>query len=287
MLDEWSTLVNPQRDLGPSHVHGITAGDVLDAPTFGEVVGDLFERMRGAVLVAHNLRFDHEFLTAEVGRCGGQLPALPALCTLVLDAQLDPDAGSRKLAACCARIGYAIPHAHAALDDARAAAALLTAHLSVAAGAGATTLAQIGCEPLAWPTMWPAVEPSNRRHARGGRAVGTGAQAGYLSQLVACPRGVGSSDPNIAAYLDVLDRALEDRRITSIEAEVLLETAARWGLNRTQVAAAHRSYLEALADAAMADGVLTDLERNDLELVSRLLGTAPPGADGPSGPPVL
>jgi DNA polymerase III epsilon subunit-like protein len=30
---EWSTLVNPQRDVGPTHIHGITAREVLDAPT--------------------------------------------------------------------------------------------------------------------------------------------------------------------------------------------------------------------------------------------------------------
>lgn len=58
VLDEWSTLVNPGRDVGAIHVHGITAGEVLDAPTFREVAGDLVERLDGAVFVAHNLRFD-------------------------------------------------------------------------------------------------------------------------------------------------------------------------------------------------------------------------------------
>ena len=34
---EWATLVNPQRDVGPTSIHGITARDVLDAPTFKDV----------------------------------------------------------------------------------------------------------------------------------------------------------------------------------------------------------------------------------------------------------
>jgi ATP-dependent Lhr-like helicase len=69
VTDEWSTLVNPRRDVGATHVHGITATDLVDAPLFGEIAGDLLERLDGAVLTAHNLRFDQQFLVAEVGRC--------------------------------------------------------------------------------------------------------------------------------------------------------------------------------------------------------------------------
>ncbi|MBK9697231.1 MAG: 3'-5' exonuclease [Propionibacteriaceae bacterium] len=29
---EWTTLVNPGRDVGPTNLHGIAAKDVLDAP---------------------------------------------------------------------------------------------------------------------------------------------------------------------------------------------------------------------------------------------------------------
>ena len=35
--DEWVTLLNPQRDLGPQHIHGILTADVLDAPEFDDV----------------------------------------------------------------------------------------------------------------------------------------------------------------------------------------------------------------------------------------------------------
>ena len=31
-LREFETLVNPERDIGPTHVHGLTSGDVLNAP---------------------------------------------------------------------------------------------------------------------------------------------------------------------------------------------------------------------------------------------------------------
>ena len=35
--DHWSTIVNPRRDVGPTHVHGLTATDVSTAPTFDEI----------------------------------------------------------------------------------------------------------------------------------------------------------------------------------------------------------------------------------------------------------
>ncbi len=33
----WDTLVNPGRDVGATSIHGITAQDVLRAPTFAQV----------------------------------------------------------------------------------------------------------------------------------------------------------------------------------------------------------------------------------------------------------
>ncbi|MCB1002995.1 MAG: DEAD/DEAH box helicase [Acidimicrobiales bacterium] len=277
VIDEWSTLVNPERDIGATHIHGIAAGDVLDAPTFADITGDLLQRLDGAVLTAHNLRFDRDFLTAEFDRSGHPLPPLPALCTLQLVTRLDPATASRKLAVCCARIGHPIPHEHAALHDARAAAALLLAYLPVAERAGATELHQLGCHPTNWPTAWRSAPPSGRRHERGAASNRRDDQASYVASLVARLDDTGSSDPDIVAYHDVLDRALEDRRITELEARVLNDTAVAWGLTPAQVQKAHRAYLEGLVTAALADDIITDRERADIELVARLLQTDVPG----------
>ena len=39
--DEYETLVNPRRDVGATHIHGITARDTKNAPLFSEIVGDV------------------------------------------------------------------------------------------------------------------------------------------------------------------------------------------------------------------------------------------------------
>ena len=68
LLEEWSTLLNPQRDVGKSNIHGITASMVSTAPLFEEVVNDIFRIINGRVLVAHQFSFDARMLAQELNR---------------------------------------------------------------------------------------------------------------------------------------------------------------------------------------------------------------------------
>ena len=63
--DEWTTLVNPRRDIGRTDIHGIGAGDVAHAPLREEIAGDVGMRLRDAVVVGPHLRFDLGFLASE------------------------------------------------------------------------------------------------------------------------------------------------------------------------------------------------------------------------------
>ncbi|GGS96843.1 hypothetical protein GCM10010156_63820 [Planobispora rosea] len=120
-VDEWHSLIDPRRDTGAVHVHGITPAMVADAPVIHEVLDEIWGRIAGRVLVAHNASFDLRFLRA--------LPdshwVTETLCTQRLAPQFLP-AGNGKwtLAACCERAGVPLVNAHAALADARATAAL-------------------------------------------------------------------------------------------------------------------------------------------------------------------
>jgi ATP-dependent Lhr-like helicase len=278
VLDEWATLVNPVRDIGPTSVHGISAGECLDAPMFGEIAGDVLDRLDGAVVAAHNHRFDWGFLVAEYGRAGHVLPSLPGLCTIALGLRVQPAMASRRLAACCDEFGIPLPRAHTALDDARATAQLLAAYVHLACPGGDTRLEALGCDPTTWPASLPDLPASGRRHPRGDRRR-TDDQGNYLRGLVARLDGHDATDALVAGYLELLDRVLEDRRLTTVEADELASTAASWGLGVAAVDAAHRRYFAGLADVALADGVLTDAERNDLDLVRRLLQLEPAELD--------
>ena len=56
LIEEWSTLVNPQSPIPPfiEHYTGITGAMVKGAPTFAELGNELLARLDGRLLVAHN-----------------------------------------------------------------------------------------------------------------------------------------------------------------------------------------------------------------------------------------
>ncbi len=129
-VSEWSSLVQPGRDPGPTIVHGITESDLAGAPTFEDLTTALAVQLDGAVVTAHNLAFDAAFLAAEWQRAGTVRPPAPGLCTLTLARRLDPRrAEGYSLAACSAAAGIDQPAAHRALADARVTAALLGSQL--------------------------------------------------------------------------------------------------------------------------------------------------------------
>ena len=74
IASEWSTLLNPGVSIPPAiqSLTGITNDMVVLAPRFDEVAGELYRRLEGRLLVAHNARFDYGFLRNEFRRSGLQ-----------------------------------------------------------------------------------------------------------------------------------------------------------------------------------------------------------------------
>lgn len=67
IIREFVSLVNPGRDIGPSRIHGLTSEDVIQAPSFQDLYGHLYEIMDGSLAIAgHNIRFDRQFLESEM-----------------------------------------------------------------------------------------------------------------------------------------------------------------------------------------------------------------------------
>lgn len=273
-LTEWATLVDPERDVGPSHIHGISASDVVGAPKFATVAGDLLALLNGAVVVAHNLRFDWSFLLAEYERAGHPLPAIPAVCTLQLGTRVLPALADRTLQGCCAAVGVGTASPHAAAADAATTADLLTALLARAWDGPERSLEAINCEPLMWPAEMPEIPASGQTHQRGSHEH-VDRQGSYLAQILADMPAHNTNDPDVAGYLEVLDRALEDRRLSEEEADELRSVAEEWGISTRHLAAVHRTYLRAMTLSAARDGVISVTERDDLNRVSRLLGVSP------------
>ena len=273
VVDEWCTLINPQRDLGPQHIHGIQASELRDAPTFADVAGDLARYLAGRVVVAHNLLFDLRFLTAEYAKLGAQVPldADHGLCTMRLS-DLYLDSPARSLAACCTSAGFDHVEQHSALHDARACARLLAHCLQTAERPEPWIAMWSRVRQHPWPALPPSCGRTHRRHTTSVRP------ATFLARLIArlprVPQPAHADD-----YLALLDRALLDRHLSASEQDALIDTAEALHLTFTDTMELHRAYLAALAVAAWQDGVVTTTERSDLLAVAELLGLPAQDAD--------
>lgn len=268
---EWTTLVNPGRDVGPTSLHGICARDVLDAPCFADIAPHVLRSVAGRTIVAHNSRFDTGFLAAEFIRAGVPLRALPlpSLCTMQWASRF-LSAQSRRLVDCCAAAGIQLENAHCALGDAKATAQLLSVYLMCCGTPIPWHQVSHECSCYAWPTydgILPNVRMVQRSTTQERRP------DAWLDRMVSrLPRvDDGAED----SYLEVLGRALVDQYLSVHEQASLLLLAEDLGLGREQVQGLHLRYLRAMAAVALDDGVVTAQERRDLEQVAACLGLAP------------
>lgn len=123
-VGQLSTLLNPDRKMeaDASRVNGIEDIDLIDQPTFAEIVPELSALLDGALLVAHNASFDAGFLGMElfITQYSGEPEPIsltnPWLCTLEL-ARAYFGFGRNNLGAIARRLGVQMAQAHRALSD--------------------------------------------------------------------------------------------------------------------------------------------------------------------------
>jgi DNA polymerase-3 subunit epsilon len=72
-------------------------------------------------------------------------------------------------------------------------------------------------------------------------------------------------------YYALLDRVLEDRRITPDEADALFELAKELGMSKSQALDLQHQYMTDLIHVALSDRIITESEQKDLDEVRSLL----------------
>ncbi len=126
VIDEWSSLINPQRSIPPNitRITGITDAMVRDAPLFSEVADSFREFMGEAIFAAHNVNFDYGFISAEYQMIDQKFRH-PKICTCSSMRKLYPGYRSYGLKNLCLEFQIELETHHRALCDAKAAAELL------------------------------------------------------------------------------------------------------------------------------------------------------------------
>jgi DNA polymerase-3 subunit epsilon len=248
LLDEFDTLVQPGRDVTATHIHGITASMVADAPRWDDIAGDVAVRLHGACIVAHNASFDRRMVAGEYERLGSLLYAESVIDTLY--------GAHGRLSHVCASYGIALHDAHRALSDARACAELLVAIAS-------------DCVPGG-----PAEVMSGQRTGRVLRredSCQTVLPDPPLIAYLASRLDYAGVEDRVLSYLDLLERVVADLRIDATERVQLLALAEGLGLSRADIAQAHRRLTNDLIDAALDDHLLTPEEYDQLLCVAAML----------------
>lgn len=132
-ISEFETLVRPpDGNVGRSDIHKIEKKDVLSAPSFSEIAGRVLTALDGCVIVAHNAKFEEEFLFAEFNNAGIDVPRIPAIDTMWL-AQMELDLSNYKLGTVAQYFGYTVERAHTAMGDVVAVGRFLPSLLESAA----------------------------------------------------------------------------------------------------------------------------------------------------------
>ncbi|MBK5213418.1 MAG: GIY-YIG nuclease family protein [Flavobacteriaceae bacterium] len=132
VVDKYTTLVNPERDI-PQYITALTGIDdemVANAPRFFEVAEKIEEFTKDAIFVAHNVSFDYNVIRGEF-RLLGQHYNRKKLCTVRLSRKLIPGHLSYSLGRLCDTIN--IPHGnrHRAEGDVDATVILFQRLLSL------------------------------------------------------------------------------------------------------------------------------------------------------------
>lgn len=147
VLGEFATLVNPGLAIPPQIVQitGITTAMLIDAPRIESVLPGFLEFAHGAVLVAHNARFDTGFLRAAAAQCEIPWPAFQVVCTVQLARRVlnRDEAPSVKLSFLAELLGSQTRPTHRALDDARATVDVLHALMARVGNQGVHSLTEL------------------------------------------------------------------------------------------------------------------------------------------------
>ncbi len=118
ILSEYQSLVHPERSI-PYHITGITGIDnvmVRDAPRFYEIAKIILEHTEDCIFVAHNVRFDYNFIKEEYKSLGYKFKR-KRLCTVKLTRSAIPGLHSYGLDNLIDHYGITLKNRHRAYDD--------------------------------------------------------------------------------------------------------------------------------------------------------------------------
>ncbi len=116
----YETLINPKIRIPRiiTQITGISQKSLWSAPSFREVMNDVYRLLSNSVFVAHNVSFDYNFLQNEFERYGYEFQS-PYFCTAKLSRSIFPEFRHHNLDSIIERFSIECENRHRALGDAK------------------------------------------------------------------------------------------------------------------------------------------------------------------------
>ena len=251
---EWETLINPNRDISNSNIHGIGAKHLSTAPFFKDVSNDIASLVSERVLVAHNLPFDQRMLMNEFDKLKIEADPGHGICTY--------NATKMKLEVACEKYGIRNLESHRALADARATALLLARAEINKENVKQAQIPYVAGKPFSRTISRNAFESAKQKSS---------SRIRRIMHTLDVPAGNSAQ----MSYMDALTSALSDLHLDAIEKESLKEWADYLGLTSSEIENAHSEYLTNFIEAAKRDGIITVDESEQIRALSHLLSVEP------------
>ncbi|HEX5999981.1 MAG TPA: DUF294 nucleotidyltransferase-like domain-containing protein [Hyphomicrobiaceae bacterium] len=142
--DRFEHLINPGVPIpkASTEVHGITDSEVAEAPTFGDIAGNLEAYIGRAIVIGYAIHHDVAILEREFGLAGRTVPRFRTLDVRTLARLATPSLADYSLEALCQWLGVRIAGRHTALGDATAAGEVFLALLPLLRARSIRTLAE-------------------------------------------------------------------------------------------------------------------------------------------------
>jgi DNA polymerase-3 subunit epsilon len=251
IIQEWETLINPERDISNSEIHGITSNSVSLAPTFAEIADEIASFLNGRILVAHNLPFDTRMLEVEFARIDKKIDLGVGFCTL--------KATGMKLDLACEQFGILNSNAHRALTDARATSLILNKVFTEDIELMPVKVLNLDSKKIARTISRAAIDQKFEAGHQNLRRITRNIEIDGLTG-------------EMLSYVDALTSVLSDFELTKDESKNLKLWAAELGLSKNQVNAANAFFVGKIVEAANRDNYISDLEMELINKISSILG---------------
>jgi DNA polymerase-3 subunit epsilon len=269
VIESYETLINPNRDVGATNIHGITADMVKNAPKIEDVIDDIKYHLHNKTIVGHNLDFDLRFINHEFERLLKKQSEIKGLCTIQMSKVLLPDLPARRLECFCEYFDIQNTLVHSALGDCETTCQLF--HIlkdQYIDCYGIENFVENYVSPVTFNELTPPknislkrTESINLRNKENQKVFE------LINRLPANP----SDSIPVQAYLNILDEILADRIINQSEVEILEDFILTSGLTKDQVIELHKEYLRKIVRVYLLDNFISDSEKKDLHKLCELL----------------